>query len=178
MLKKAGVGCAALVVVALITAVVVIYATFWRYQPQIQSTVNSLSPSERTLPRTVVRVFGRIEMDQVDRWIARNLLSELKGPFGGLTRHFNFALWETMIGLSLSPEDRLSLFAHYLPYEGGRGLEGAARFYFGVPPQQLTHDQVLGLLAVWRGPRRFSPHREPEKFREEVERLRRKYGAV
>lgn len=148
------------------------------YEHGVDSLIASLPASERHLPQNVARVFSRVEQEQINRWVARNLVQDLKGPLGGLPWHFNFVLWEAMVGIRLSHNERLSLFAHYLPYEGGHGLEQASRFYFGVAPHKLSSDQVFGLLAVSRGPRRFSPHRDPDSYREEVERLRQKYGSV
>jgi hypothetical protein len=173
--KKALVGCAAVLLLFVLGGLTVTYRTFWRFQPKVDGIIASLPESERNLPPVVRQVLGRVEHDQVDRWVARNLLWEVKGPIGGIRWHFNFLLWEELIGIRLSRGDRLSLFAHYLSFENGQGLDAAAQYLFKARPSQLEVDQVFGLLAVNRRPRFFSPFRNPERYRIEVERLKRKY---
>jgi hypothetical protein len=171
MAKKAFLACVAVVLLFLVAGLIVIYRDFWQFQTKVDEIIASLPEPERQLPPVVRHVFGCVEEDRIDRWVARNLLWEVKGPLGGLRWHFNFLMWEKLIGVRLSRRDRLSLFAHYLSFEKGQGLEAAAQYYFNLQPSQLEVEQVFGLLAVGRGPRMFSPFRNPERYRTEVERL-------
>ena len=162
----------------LLAVAAVIWTEFLAYQPRVEQLIASLPAAERDLPPAVAAVFSKLDDTQVNRWVARNLLWTVTERTGMGRWHLRFALWELLLPSRYSRNDRLSLFAHFLVAERASGLEQVSRTVFGKSPRDLTPDDAFGLLAVLRGPRRFSPQLHRDAYERERERIRRELGAV
>ncbi len=175
------------VLVSVVTAVVlvtvgvagfVITSDFLVFQPGVKTVINALPQEERHLPPNVKHLFARLEEKELNLWVARNLLQDCSPRTGMARWNTRFTLWILLVPRFYSREQRESLFAHYLQAESVQGLREVSQESFGKAPELLSPEEVLGLLAVTKAPKRNSPSRHPEKYREEVERLKRRYGAV
>ncbi|MDP9193904.1 MAG: transglycosylase domain-containing protein [Acidobacteriota bacterium] len=150
----------------------VVYSEFWVHQPGVEELIAALPPSERDLPPAIHAVFSKVDETEINRWIARNLLWQTTERTRMGRWHLRFALWELLVPYKYSRRVRLSLFAHFLVAESASGLEQVSETLFAKPAHQLSRDEAIGLLAVTRSPRRFSPKRHPDAYEKEVERLR------
>ena len=167
----------ALTVPVLLVALL-IDSEFARYQPRVAALQGGLPNVERQLPLNVQRAFLKLTNQEVDRWVARNLLWSLTERTGNLRWHLRFAMWETLIPSWYNRSERLSLFAHFLTAKDATGLQQVSRVIFAKDPDELSVDEALGLLVVLRGPSRFSPSRAPAEYRRELEKLKTRLGAV
>ena len=162
-----------------ITAVAgVVISEFLLFQPGVRSIIAALPDDERQLPPNVRSVFSRMGERELNLWVARNLLQDCSQRTGMARWNLRFTLWVLLVPRFYSRTDRISLFAHYLQVEDAQGLRQVSQTAFAKPPHLLSPEEVLGLLAVTKAPNRNSPVKHPERYREELERLKRKYGAV
>jgi membrane carboxypeptidase/penicillin-binding protein PbpC len=65
----------------------------------------------------------------------------------------------------------LALYAHFMQFEGGRGLTYGAEHYYGSLPSELSDREALELFVISKSPAENSPSKNPGRFRSEVERL-------
>ncbi len=73
---------------------------------------------------------------------------------------------------TLTPEECLALFLNQGYFGNNQyGVEAAARFYFGVPAQELTLAQSVILLAALHGPNKYNPLTRPTDARRVQEYL-------
>lgn len=141
-----------------------------------QDRVTALLAGQARPPAGVVDVVITVEGDYATAWVARSLVAETQDEnMRMLEWHLAGALWWAWLSATLENAEIVALYAHYLPFEGGTGLAYGAQRYFGKAPGDLTLDEVLGLVAIARASARNSPERAPERYLEEVERLRLLY---
>lgn len=88
---------------------------------------------------------------------------------------FSGKLAEVAVGANLvhrlGHDRTLELYLNCVPLRGGRGLEAAARFNFGVGIRDVSLQQALLLAAMIRAPGATNPVDNPERARAEVRRF-------
>jgi Transglycosylase len=174
---------AATVCVAAAGLLVPSYLVLTRYVPYragLQSTIADARQAEGELSPATVRLLHRV----YSPWRRRSLAARHALTRLGLdaTRagewHLRFTLWSICLPLEAGDSVVDVLVAAGLPHEHGHGLRDGARRYFGKPPEALTDDELLTLLAIAKAPRHLSPTAHPEQQRQrEVERLRNRRPA-
>ena len=85
-----------------------------------------------------------------------------------LTRKFKEALMALIIEVRYSKDQLLEAYINevYLGQHYAHGIYGfglAAKFYFGKPVVQLSHEQIALLVAQVKGPSYYDPWRHPER---------------
>lgn len=148
-----------------------VYTRFFRYQAAVDRIYENIPAEEHRLSAAVRGVLEKTEADSVRTWVvARSLLSQIL-PGRVRTAEWNIRgmLWNWLLPRRFDPEQRLVLFAHELPFEGGLGLTYGARQYFGKRPSQLNESEALQLVAM-----SFSP-RNPDRFRRRLEIMTQRY---
>ncbi len=85
-----------------------------------------------------------------------------------LTRKFKEALMALIIEVRYSKDQLLEAYINevYLGQHYAHGIYGfglAAKFYFGKPIVQLSHEQIALLVAQVKGPSYYDPWRHPER---------------
>lgn len=149
---------------------------FFIYQDRVDAVLANLPPGEANPPSLLSEIVHRVEGKHAVYFVARNLVAETHGkPMRMIDWHVTNALWSGLLPLRLSQRDITALYGHFMVFEGGRGLNYGARRYFGKAPTDLTLDEMLGLLAISRAPFHYSPERQPENYRRQLERLRSEY---
>jgi hypothetical protein len=150
------------------------YTRFFRYQAAVDRIYENIPAEEQRLSAAVRGVLETTEPDSTRTWvISRSLLSQLApGQVRRGEWNLRGMLWVCLLPWRFDPEQRLILFAHELPFEGGVGLTYGARRYFGKPPSQLTESEALQLVT-----RSFSP-RNPDRFQQRLEILTQRYRKV
>jgi len=78
--------------------------------------------------------------------------------------HYHSFIWTVLLRWHFSKTQRLALYCHYLPFEGGKGFERASKFYFQKQPDALDLDELATIVAVGRAPATNSPTRHPERL--------------
>jgi penicillin-binding protein 1A len=64
-------------------------------------------------------------------------------------------------------DEILELYLSHIYFgNGARGIDAAARHYFGVPPDRLTLSQAALLAALPKSPTQYDPRRHPDRARE------------
>jgi len=67
---------------------------------------------------------------------------------------------------ALSKAEILNAYLNLAPYgHGQRGIEAAARYYWGRPASSLTLGQAVTLAVLPRGPSHYDPYAHPERLR-------------
>jgi len=159
-------------------AAFVVYFEFARYQSRVVDLQFRLSPTERELPSNVKRVFAKLTETEINRWVARNLLQSLTERTGNFRWHVRFAMWESLVPVWYSREERVALFAHFLRSKDAQGLEMVSRSVFRKEPGELSVDEIIGLLVVLRAPARNSPTHAPTRYQQELNKMKARLGAV
>jgi penicillin-binding protein 1A len=100
--------------------------------------------------------------------LARNLFPE---RIRGRERTLMRKLLEVRVAREIESEfdknEILELYLNHIYFgDGARGVEAAARHYFGVPASGLTIAQAALLAALPKGPSAYHPRRHPDKARE------------
>ena len=90
--------------------------------------------------------------------------------------HLQGLAWIWLLRAHMNRSERLALFARYLPFDGGMGMAEGGRKYFGKELRDLTPDEVIGLLAVARSPRRNDPLTHPDNYQRTKKLLQEKYA--
>jgi hypothetical protein len=137
---------------------------FRPYLPQIQAVYASMDPEDRMPPDNVQTFVWKVDGDTVDGFVSTRLLGELRGPMRMSAWHYHSFMLVWMLRWHFSKSQRLALYCHYLPYEGGRGFTNAANFYFGRQPDALSADELATVVAVGRAPHMNSPTLHPERL--------------
>ena len=91
-------------------------------------------------------------------------------PERTLRRKFNEAVLASVLERKLSKEDILALYCNevYLGQRGAaavRGVEQAARVYFGKALPELSLGEAAALAGMIQSPARYAPDRHPERAR-------------
>jgi len=147
------------------------YTRFFRYQAAVDAIYENIPAEEHRLSAAVRGVLEKTEPDSVrTSVVSRSLLSQL-APGHVRMGEWNLRgmLWVCLLPWRFGPEQRLVLFAHELPFEGGFGLTYGARRYFGKRPSQLSESEALQLVT-----RSFSP-RNPDVFQQRLEIMTQRY---
>jgi membrane carboxypeptidase/penicillin-binding protein PbpC len=72
----------------------------------------------------------------------------------------------------------MAVYTHCMYSLDARGISAVSRAVYGKAPSELTTAEAIGLVAIFRQPS-ASPTRNPQRFRENVQRLTERYrGAV
>src|ERR1700693_6139880 len=98
---------------------------FRPYLPQIQAVYASMDPEDRMPPDNVQTFVWKVDGDTVDGFVSTRLLGELRGPMRMSAWHYHSFMLVWMLRWHFSKSQRLALYCHYLPYEGGRGFTNA-----------------------------------------------------
>ena len=113
---------------------------------------------------------GAIEQgfSTVTMQVARNLFPErIPGQERSLARKLTEIRVAKEIEHRYSKEEILELYLNHIYFGSrARGIEAAARQYFGVPATQLTLPQAALLAALPKAPSHYDPRRHPEEARE------------
>ncbi len=149
---------------------------FYAYQDDVDALLASLPAAEAEPPQVVREVVPKVEGRGVAARVSNSLVAQLLDGDGRpeVRREANL-LWSTLLPLRLEDREMLALYGHFLPFEGGRGLNYGARAYFDKAPGELTADEVLGLVAIARAPKANSPTAAPERYQAAVAKLRETY---
>jgi membrane peptidoglycan carboxypeptidase len=116
--------------------------------------------------------------------------ARLTGVAGGLQRMYRVVdrtagpvdlapdVMALVVDSRLGKTRQLQLFLQhvYMGRQGTRqvyGFPDAARAYFGKDPRQLSHREVVTLVAMMVGPNQFHPVRHPDALAERVRRIER-----
>jgi transglycosylase-like protein len=92
-------------------------------------------------------------------------------------RVFRTLVWRALLPIHFDRKERLTLYAYYMPMEGGRGLAYGAREYFGKRAADLSADEQLGLVAIAKHPSMNSPKRNPQRYQIERDALITRCGS-
>lgn len=145
--------------------------------PRVDRILATLPIGEVMRPPAFDRLVLELDRQRYPAWVARSLVaqpgSERPQPAAWHSRNL---AWRLVLPLRYREEERLALYAHFLPFEGGSGLAYGARRYFAKSPAELSDEEILQLLVISRSPSLYSPTRNPGRLAGEVRRLREKHG--
>jgi hypothetical protein len=153
------------------------YTRFFRYQPAVDKIYEKIPFEERHLPASVRRVLAKTGTDSRRTYfVSVCLLSQVAPAHVRMGEwHLRNAVWCWLLPRRFDPEQRLVLFSHFLPLEGGSSLTYGARKYFGKTLSQLSEDETLQLLVVSYSPSVYSPSQHPDRFRERLKLITDRY---
>jgi len=153
-----------------------IYTRFFRYQAEVDTVYGRIPAEDRHVSAAVRRVLEKVEPDSTRTWIvSRSLLAQIApARVGRAEWNLRGVLWDWLLPRRFDPEQRLILFAHVLPFDGGSGLTYGAGKYFGKRASELDESEALQLLAI-----AFSPRHElathPDRFRQRLQTMTQRY---
>lgn len=100
--------------------------------------------------------------------LARNVFPDrLRASQRTLWRKFSEVRVAYGIESTFSKDEILELYLSHIYFgNGARGIEAAAKYYFGVPASKLSLAQAASLAALPKGPALFDPRRHPQEARE------------
>jgi hypothetical protein len=160
-------------------ATCVVYYEFLRYQGGVDRTVAALPTDERAISSSVVNVLEKLDGHMIPELATRGLLLELcPEPVSQGRWHLRHGLWGALLPLRLSRRDLTSLYAHYMVFEGGTGLNYGARRYYSKGPADLSPEEAVALVTISRAPVRYSPERHHDEYEVMYQRLLAKYRAA
>jgi hypothetical protein len=162
------------VVVVLVTGIgaVAAYSTYFAHSGEVDDLLASMPSSERQPPPAFYEALHRIHSgEQVTTFAARSLVEQLYPNRGSTLRwHYRFAVWAFLLPHFRRADEYVPIFAHFMPFEDGRGLAKASSYYFEKSATELTYEEALSLVIISRSPSRYSPSRSPTVFRRELAR--------
>ena len=152
------------------------YTRFFRYQPDVDRIYERIPAEDRQFSAAVRRVLERTEPDSTRTWIvSRSLLAQIApARVGRAEWNLRGMVWDWLLPRRFDPEQRLILFAHVLPLDGGSGLTYGARKYFGKRASQLNESEALQLVAIVFAPR-HELRMHPDHFRQRLETVTQRY---
>lgn len=100
--------------------------------------------------------------------VARNIFPErIPGQERSLARKLTEVRVAKEIEQRYSKEEILELYLNHIYFGNrARGIEAAARQYFGIPARELTLPQAALLAALPKAPSHYDPRRHPDDARE------------
>jgi hypothetical protein len=148
-----------------------IYRVYFSNLDFVDSVLATLPQGEARPPADFTRVVFALDADSFESWVARSFVVDTC-PDGApvLEWHARNAIWGALLPRRLSQEQLVSLYAHYLQFEGGRGLTYGSQRYFSQDPESLTKRQIVELLVISRAPGFYSPTKNRDRLDQAVER--------
>jgi hypothetical protein len=123
-----------------------IYRVYFSNLDFVDSVLATLPQGEARPPADFTRVVFALDADSFESWVARSFVVDTC-PDGApvLEWHARNAIWGALLPRRLSQEQLVSLYAHYLQFEGG-------------------------LLVISRAPGFYSPTKNRDRLDQAVER--------
>ncbi len=176
MIRKAIVALALFFAMVLLGAVsaagIYVHRHYLRHIPAVDSIVRGLPPAEASPPEAITNPILKLNSHGFERFVVRCLVTEFyPEPIRMLDWNLRGFVWLQLLPRHLTRTQMLGLYAHFMQFEGGRGLIYGARHYYGKAPEQLTEREALELFVISENPQRYSPTENPQRFREAVERF-------
>jgi hypothetical protein len=161
-----------IVVLVLGASAVFVYWSFYAKLGDVQRLLSEASPAELSPPE-VVRLAVDLASEKNWEWQASLTVTRkiFEAPVRLRAWHVHGLVWQALLPRHFSREELLAMYLHLRPYEAGRGLVGAANYYFSVSPSDLSLEQAVGLEVIARSPRHYSPKEHPEQYRKAVQEL-------
>lgn len=103
--------------------------------------------------------------DGVFRYVVRTYGSDYIENRNQAFQHIESLNWYFWFKVLYSEEQIFSLWLSKMPYESGRGVYGASRYYFNEDFKNISCRQVLQLVVMVRSPTRFRPGGEASEKR-------------
>ena len=85
--------------------------------------------------------------------------------------HARNFVWHQLLPRHISRSEMLALYARFLPFEQGSGLDHGASFYYSKSPSELTEREIVELLAISLSPSGNSPNENSDRFERTVQRI-------
>jgi hypothetical protein len=165
-------------IMALILAAPLAYFVITRFlvhQSAVTNIANQAVSSMPELSPAAVNVFHKLQGQQMPWLVSVGLLAELAPEQVRMAEwHARGAVWKQLLPLRLSDAELLALYVHYMPFDGGRGVEFASRKYFGKLASELTVEDAVGLVIISSHPN-TSPDANAKRYSQAHERLMAKY---
>lgn len=154
------------------------YRVFFSHVYEVKAILASLPAAERNPPKLFQRVVLKADGPTMRNWVTRRLVENIF-PAGMTQIQFNIrgGTWAFLLPTVCSQDDFLALYAHHLFFKDGTGLPFGAAKYFNKPADELSEEEILGLLAISRSPTRYDPIKYPRAYLEEVQRIRSRLNA-
>ncbi len=170
----------AITVIALVgLTVYLVYTRFITYQAAVDRIVVDLPSEERDLSAEVRDVIERLQGPAISWSVSCGLLLDIVPSQVKIDEwHLRGGLWEHLLPLRLARRDLISLYAHYMVFEGGRGVAYGARHYYAKSPAALTVEEAVSLVAISRGPDMYSPQHHRERYEYLYQKLLAQYHAA
>jgi Transglycosylase len=149
---------------------------FRPYAPRIQQIYSNMDPLNRVPPESVQNFIWKVDGEQLDSFLSRAQLGELRGGMEMVAWHYHSFMWTLMVRWHFDKKQRVAFYCHYLPYEKGTGFANAARYYFDKSADSLNIDEMATIIAIGRSPRYNSPSQHPAQFEEAKKRVLSAYA--
>lgn len=162
----------ALLTLMIIVVLVILVALLWYSktaygdsQTEVDQLLASLSPGELEPPATLVKLILRLQEDAFTHVVCRDVIGHLEGSDGDIQpMQLRVLLWRYLLPKRIGRKLMLALYAHFMSFEGGRGMTYGARHYFDKAPADLSDDECLALYVTSLAPSRYSPTRNEEEL--------------
>jgi penicillin-binding protein 1A len=127
------------------------------------------------LPRVVAASVANVRQGRVDQGfstitmqLARNVFpDQLPASRRTLARKLLEIRVAQEIERSFGKDEILEMYLNHISFgHGARGIEAAARYYFGRPARELDVAQAAVLAALPKAPTHYDPRRRPERAKE------------
>jgi transglycosylase-like protein len=171
LLVRAGIALAAILVIALIGASAYVYRVYFAHLGHVETVLATLPSAEANPPEAFARAVHALDADSYSSWVARSFVAETAPTRSRMLEwHLRNLIWSALLPRNFSQEQLLALYAHFLQFEGGRGLVYGARQRFSQDPAALTLRQFVELLVISRAPSVYSGAENRGRLDSQVER--------
>jgi len=141
--------------------------------PGIRAAMETFPSEERNVPANVAAFIWKLDETQkahIASQVARVLLGEAP-PMRAGAWHAHSFMWALLLPVHFDKQTRTALYCHNIVYENGRGLSGAAAYYFHKSPHELSTEEIAGILAIDGSPSINSPTRHQDRYAQASKRL-------
>ena len=176
--RSIAVAFAVIVVIIACLATYLSYTRFYRYQDQVDHFVASIPSEDRVVSPSAQDVFEKLD-GQAMTWIAtRCLLQQVAPARVPMSEwHVRGLIWQVLLPRRLPHDKIMAVYTHCMYSRDANGISAVSKAVYGKPASELTTSEAIGLVAISRQPS-ASPDRNPERFRENVQRLTQRYRAA
>ncbi len=152
----------------------------------LKSLYEGLSSEEKFIPNEIKDVVVLTSLDDgenlngipdsVLQYVSETASIKFEEPSRLLIWKLKNYLMRMALIEGLNDSEILALYCYFIPYEKGYGILNSAKYHYRKNLNELTLDEIIGLLVIARSPSGYSPESEPDRYQNMKKVLMTKYS--
>jgi hypothetical protein len=150
------------------------YYSFFSARTNISQLLQEIPLDEKNLPPNVSDIFTKLDVLRIDKTENKRIFLRCKNIQGmkNMEMKAHEITWLFLVPIYLSESERLSVYAHLMPFAKGQGLSFGAKFYFSKNVNELTELEILKLLVISKSPAKYLSIKPNDELDNDVKKLK------